>query len=62
MKYGYASFIVWLAYTTKMIILWKFFGENIYIIITLWHLPHGIHSHPLYFPTFINNKFFFTFY
>ena len=29
---------------------------------SVWHMPHGIYSHPLYFPTFISNKFFFPFY
>ena len=28
----------------------------------LWHTPHGIYFHPLYFPNFIHNKFFFPFY
>ena len=27
----------------------------------LWHMPHGIHSHLLYFPTFINNSIFLYF-
>ena len=30
--------------------------------VLLWHMPHGISSHHLYFPTFVNNKFFFQFY
>ena len=28
----------------------------------LWHTPHGIYFHPLYFPNFVHNKNFFTFY
>ena len=28
----------------------------------VWHMPHGISSHHLYFPTFINNIFFCQFY
>ena len=30
--------------------------------VRMWHMPHGIHSHILYFPTFINNSIFFIFY
>ena len=29
--------------------------------LSLWHMPHGIHTRLLYFPTFINNKFLFPF-
>ena len=30
--------------------------------VVVWHMPHGIFFHPLYFPNFVHNKFFFPFY
>ena len=27
-------------------------------LVDVWHTPHGLYLHPLYFPNFVNNNFF----